>query len=126
MTRRAGLLQQPFSLRSRSGTARERVPLHFILILLRRDQHGTGKQRHDEKQPGFHAPVLPHLAMYVYTTGVRYRVMTCDTSSPPPTVRPSGRRASPPAPSPSAIGIAPNIVAMLVIMIGRKRMTQPS
>ena len=32
------------------------------------------------------------------TAGVRYNVMSCDTSSPPTTARPSGRRASPPAP----------------------------
>src|SRR5256885_11151002 len=39
-------------------------------------------------------------AMYVYTTGVRYRVMICETARPPSTVNPRGRRASPPVPTP--------------------------
>src|SRR5205823_6719862 len=36
--------------------------------------------------------VLNIVAMYVYTTGVRYSVISCDTISPPTTARPSGRR----------------------------------
>src|SRR5215831_3866411 len=49
--------------------------------------------------------------MYVYTTGVRYKVTICDTSSPPTTANPKGRRASPPEPYPKAIGIAPSSAA---------------
>ena len=50
-----------------------------------------------------------------------YSVSSCDTSSPPTTARPSGRRDSAPAPQPSAIGIVPTSAAIVVIMIGRKR-----
>jgi hypothetical protein len=48
-------------------------------------------------------------------------VSVCDTSRPPTTASPSGRRASAPAPSPSAIGSVPTSAAIVVIMIGRKR-----
>ncbi len=47
-----------------------------------------------------------------------------ETIRPPTTARPSGRRSSEPAPLPSAIGSAPMIAAMVVIMIGRKRSRQ--
>ena len=50
-----------------------------------------------------------------------YRVMIWENASPPTTARPSGRRASAPAPCPSAIGSVPMSAAMVVIMIGRKR-----
>jgi len=36
-----------------------------------------------------------------------YRVSNCETTSPPTTARPSGRRDDPSAPQPSAIGTAP-------------------
>ena len=39
---------------------------------------------------------------------------------------PSGRRISAPSPKPSASGSAPNIAAIVVIMIGRKRSRQAS
>ena len=41
--------------------------------------------------------------------------------NPPTTARPSGRRASAPAPRPRAIGTVPTSAAMVVIMMGRKR-----
>ena len=43
--------------------------------------------------------------MYRKNTGVMYSVRSCEKSSPPTTARPSGRRAPPPAPQPSAIGM---------------------
>ena len=55
-----------------------------------------------------------------------YSVSNCETTSPPTTASPSGRRASDPAPSPRAIGRVPISAAMVVIMIGRKRTRQAS
>ena len=57
--------------------------------------------------------------------GCQVQVMSCDTTRPPATARPRGRRASPPAPRPSAIGTAPSSAAIVVIMIGRNRIRQP-
>ena len=37
---------------------------------------------------------------------------------------PSGRRSSEPVPKPIASGMAPNSAAIVVIMIGRNRITQ--
>ncbi len=54
-------------------------------------------------------------------TGVMYKVRSCDTMRPATTAMPNGRRASAPAPIPSAMGSVPMIAAMVVIMIGRKR-----
>ena len=52
---------------------------------------------------------------------VMYNVSNCDTSKPPTTARPSGRRDSAPAPHPSAIGSVPTSADIVVIMIGRNR-----
>ncbi len=57
-------------------------------------------------------------------TGVVYRVSSWLTSSPPTIVIPSGRRNSAPSPKPIASGTAPNIAAIVVMMIGRKRLRQ--
>src|SRR5256885_11530412 len=48
--------------------------------------------------------------------------MNCENARPPTTAIPSGRRDSEPTPTPSAIGSVPISAAMVVIMIGRKRM----
>ena len=53
--------------------------------------------------------------------GVTNKVMNCETTSPPTTTKPSGRRDAPSAPYPSAMGSAPSNAAAVVIMIGRKR-----
>src|SRR5215470_273945 len=53
--------------------------------------------------------------------GRRVNRENCDTRRPPTIAMPSGRRNSEPAPWLSAIGRAPNSVAMVVIMMGRKR-----
>ena len=45
-------------------------------------------------------------------------------TSPPTIVIPSGRRNSAPSPKPIASGTAPNIAAIVVMMIGRKRLRQ--
>ncbi len=50
-----------------------------------------------------------------------YRVRSCETMRPPTTARPSGRRDSAPAPKPIAIGRVPISAAIVVIMMGRKR-----
>src|SRR6185369_397269 len=55
-----------------------------------------------------------------------YSVSSCETSSPPTTARPSGRRDSAPAPIPRAIGSVPTSAAIVVIMMGRKRTRQAS
>ncbi len=57
-------------------------------------------------------------------TGVTYSVMNCEKASPPTTAMPSGRRDSEPAPTPRAIGRVPISAAIVVIMIGRKRILQ--
>ena len=44
--------------------------------------------------------------------------------SPPTMEMPSGRRISAPSPLPSASGSAPSMAAIVVIMIGRKRMRE--
>ena len=50
--------------------------------------------------PGFRAPRQRSrmAAIYVYATGVRYRVINCEKAKPPTTAMPSGLRDSPPAP----------------------------
>ena len=53
-------------------------------------------------------------------------VSVCETTRPPTTARPSGCRASAPAPRPSAIGSVPTSAAIVVIMIGRNRTRQAS
>src|ERR1051326_1441638 len=58
---------------------------------------------------------------YRYTTGVKYSVTTCETIKPPTTAKPNPRREAAPAPQPSAIGNVPIKAAIVVIMIGRKR-----
>ena len=57
---------------------------------------------------------------------VMYKVSNCETTSPPTTANPSGRRASDPAPNPKAMGSVPISAAIVVIMIGRKRTRQAS
>ncbi len=44
-----------------------------------------------------------------------------EVTRPPTTARAIGARISPPAPSASASGIIPKIIASVVIMIGRSR-----
>ena len=44
--------------------------------------------------------------------------------SPPTTATPRGWRDSPPAPRPRAMGRQPNRAAMVVIMMGRKRVRE--
>ena len=51
-----------------------------------------------------------------------YSVMICDSASPPTTAMPSGRRDSDPMPVAIATGSVPTSAAIVVIMIGRKRM----
>jgi len=58
--------------------------------------------------------------------GTTKKVSAVENSMPPTTATPSGARASPPAPVPSAIGRMPMIVATAVIRIGRKRVRQAS
>src|SRR5437016_1003316 len=58
---------------------------------------------------------------YRYMTGVVYRVNSWLRNSPPTTAMPSGRRSSAPSPLPIASGSAPNIAAMVVMRIGRRR-----
>ena len=55
-----------------------------------------------------------------------YSVISCETASPPTTASPSGRRASAPVPRPTAIGSVPMSAAIVVIMIGRKRIKHAS
>src|SRR3970282_838689 len=55
-----------------------------------------------------------------------YSVRNSDSTSPPTTAMPSGRRASPPAPNDRAMGRLPMSAAKVVIMMGRKRMRQAS
>ena len=62
----------------------------------------------------------------VYSAGTRNSVKTVDTVSPPMTARASGRLVSLPSPMPSAIGIRPTMVAMVVIRIGRSRVRPAS
>ena len=51
---------------------------------------------------------------------------SCEKTRPPTTTRPSGRRESAPAPEPSAMGIVPINAAIVVIMIGRNLISDPS
>ena len=55
-----------------------------------------------------------------------YSVRSWETTRPPTTARPSGRRDSAPAPKPTAIGKVPISAAIVVIMMGRKRIMAPS
>ena len=70
-------------------------------------------------------PIVLHLPYKCKTTGVRKSVTSWEKASPPTTETPSGRRDSPPAPIPSAIGRVPISAAIVVIMMGRKRTRQP-
>ena len=55
-----------------------------------------------------------------------YSVRSWENSRPPTTARPRLRRDSAPAPKPTAMGSVPMSAASVVIMMGRKRTTQPS
>ena len=54
-------------------------------------------------------------------TGVVYRVRNCDTSRPPITATPSGRRNSEPVPLPTASGSAPKMAFGLDDLHGWER-----
>ena len=56
-----------------------------------------------------------------YTTGMNTRVISVEVSSPPITTRAIGTCSSDPSPRPSAIGVRPRMVVIVVIMIGRSR-----
>src|SRR5271157_5793648 len=56
-----------------------------------------------------------------YTTGVVYRVSIWLRISPPIMAMPRGLRSSDPVPLPKANGVAPNIAAIVVIIMGRNR-----
>ena len=74
------------------------------------------------------SPELIHSKFHMLERQINHRrrvkVNTCESSRPPTTAMPSGRRNSEPVPMPSASGTAPSSAAMVVIMMGRKRTMQ--
>src|SRR4030095_515926 len=61
-----------------------------------------------------------------YNAGTTYKVSTSANSIPPTITIPSGTRLLPAEPNANAIGNAPNVVASVVIRIGRNRATDAS
>src|SRR5579885_3279283 len=91
----------------------------------RDDQHDTCN--HEDHQPpaclwSTHGPVLlDRPRANTCKTGMKSRVITVETESPPITALASGMLASLPSPMPRAIGASPKTVARDVMRIGRMR-----
>src|SRR5712664_347234 len=66
------------------------------------------------------------LASTLNITGTKKSVEKVANTSPPITARPSGAFCSPPSPSPSAIGKIPRIIAVAVMITGRRRVRPAS